>query len=91
MTHTTLAGMLKSFAKDVVSAVSGLHDLNFGADTVLADAPSLQEIIKRCVRAFAMLERLAGEKLDAECVQDMIEHRLQVAETLAHFRKRPVF
>lgn len=39
--------------------------------------------------AFAMLERLAGEKLDAECVQAMVAHRTAVEEIQAKFRERP--
>ncbi len=38
--------------------------------------------------AFAMLERLAGEKLDAECVQAMIENRAQVEQIQAQFKEQ---
>jgi len=41
--------------------------------------------------AFAMLERLAGAKLDAECVRAMIAQRAQVEEIQAQFKERPNF
>ncbi len=41
--------------------------------------------------AFAMLERLAGEKLDAECVQAMVKHRAEVEEIQVQFREGPHF
>lgn len=40
--------------------------------------------------AFAMLERLAGEKLDAECVRAMIEMRDEVERIQAQFRENPL-
>lgn len=40
--------------------------------------------------AFAMLQRLAGEKLDAECVQAMLTQRATVEEIQAKFRERSI-
>ena len=40
--------------------------------------------------AYAMLQRLAGEKLDAECVQAMIAHREEVERIQAQFKERPL-
>lgn len=40
--------------------------------------------------AFAMLERLAGEKLDAECVKAMIDMRDEVERIQAQFRENPL-
>lgn len=41
--------------------------------------------------AFAMLQRLAGAKLDAECVQAMIDSRAQVEQIQAQFKESPLF
>jgi HD-GYP domain-containing protein (c-di-GMP phosphodiesterase class II) len=41
--------------------------------------------------AYAMLNSLAGEKLDAECVQAMLENRAQVEQIQVQFKARPLF
>jgi HD-GYP domain-containing protein (c-di-GMP phosphodiesterase class II) len=40
--------------------------------------------------AFAMLERLAGEKLDADCVRALLENRAEVEHTQSLFRENPL-
>jgi len=40
--------------------------------------------------AFAMLQRMAGEKLDAQCVQAMIDNRTEVEAIQAQFKERPL-
>jgi len=40
--------------------------------------------------AFAMLERLAGEKLDADCVRALLENRAEVERTQSLFKENPL-
>jgi HD-GYP domain-containing protein (c-di-GMP phosphodiesterase class II) len=40
--------------------------------------------------AFAMLQRLAGEKLDADCVRALLDNRAEVERTQSLFRENPL-
>jgi HD-GYP domain-containing protein (c-di-GMP phosphodiesterase class II) len=41
--------------------------------------------------AFAALDRMAGEKLDHECVRALLDHRREVEAIQRQFREKPYF